>query len=160
MDYLICGQKQHSQRSPLNVLIIPYFTILFPYRIYFVTDTKRVLLRLRYVSFAWNDCISTAIACKTIFTYLTICYLMVVKPTELLRLGIEPSLREFTELPQTSSLLPAIIYLRIIGNHATRIVAQSPTHIRRGVQYEYVPILEMVFRIVQNRQWISSDGIS
>lgn len=73
---------------------------------------------------------------------------MVVKPTELLRLGIEPSLREFTELPQTSSLLPAIIYLRIIGNHATRIVAQSPTHIRRGVQYEYVPILEMVFRIV------------
>ena len=111
MDYLICGQKQHSQRSPLNVLIIPYFMILFPYRIYFVTDTKRVLLRLRYVSFAWNDYISTAIACKTIFTYLTICYLMVVKPTELLRLGIEPSLREFTELPQTSSLLPAIIYL-------------------------------------------------
>ena len=111
MDYLICGQKQHSQRSPLNVLIIPYFMILFLYRIYFVTDTKRVLLRLRYVSFAWIDCISTAIACKTIFTYLTICYLMVVKPTELLRLGIEPSLREFAELPQTSSLLPAIIYL-------------------------------------------------
>ena len=43
---------------------------------------------------------------------------------------------------------PAIIYLRIIGNHAARIVAQSPTHIRRGVQYEYVPILEMIFRIV------------
>lgn len=73
---------------------------------------------------------------------------MVVKPTELLRLRIEPSLQEFTELPQTSSLLPAIIYLRIIGNHTTRTVAQSPTHIRRGVQYEYVPILEMIFRIV------------
>jgi len=43
---------------------------------------------------------------------------------------------------------PAIIYLRIIGNHAARIVAQPPTHIRRGVQYEYVPILEMIFRIV------------
>lgn len=157
MDYLICGQKQHSQRSPLNVLIIPYFMILFPYSIYFVTDTKRVLLRLRYVSFAWIDCISTAIACKTIFTYLTICYLMVVKPTELLRLGIEPSLREFTELPQTSSLLPAI-YLRIIGNRITRTVAQLPIHIRREVQYEYVPILEMIFRIVQNRQWLVSDG--
>nr|DAJ86290.1 MAG TPA: hypothetical protein [Bacteriophage sp.] len=50
-------------------------------------------------------------------------------------------------LPQTSSLLPAI-YLRIIGNHTARIVAQSPTHIRREVQYEYVPILEMIFRIV------------
>lgn len=50
-------------------------------------------------------------------------------------------------LPQTSSLLPAI-YLRIIGNHTTRTVVQSPTHIRRGVQYEYVPILEMIFRIV------------
>nr|DAZ44358.1 MAG TPA: hypothetical protein [Caudoviricetes sp.] len=35
---------------------------------------------------------------------------MVVKPTELLRLGIEPSLREFMRLPQTSSLLPAIIF--------------------------------------------------
>ena len=43
---------------------------------------------------------------------------------------------------------PAIIYLRIIGNHTTRTVAQSPIHIRRGVQYEYVPILEMIFRIV------------
>ena len=49
-------------------------------------------------------------------------------------------------LPQTSSLLPAI-YLRIIGNHTTRTVVQSPTHIRR-VQYEYIPILEMIFRIV------------
>lgn len=53
---------------------------------------------------------------------------------------------------------PAIIYLRIIGNRTTRIVAQLPTHIRRGVQYEYVPILEMIFRIVQNRQWLVSDG--
>ena len=43
---------------------------------------------------------------------------------------------------------PAIIYFRIIGNHTTRTVAQPPTHIRRGVQYEYVPILEMIFRIV------------
>ena len=44
---------------------------------------------------------------------------------------------------------PAIIYLRIIGNHTTRTVVQSPTYIRRGVQYEYdVSILEMIFRIV------------
>lgn len=159
MDYLICGQKQHSQRSPLNVLIIPYFMILFPYRIYFVTDTKRVLLRLRYVSFAWIDCISTAIACKTIFTYLTICYLNGCQANRVATPWNRTKLREFMRLPQTSSLLPAI-YLRIIGNHTARIVAQSPTHIRRGVQYEYVPILEMIFRIVQNRQWISSDGIS
>nr|DAR98032.1 MAG TPA: hypothetical protein [Bacteriophage sp.] len=41
--------------------------------------------------------------------------------------------------------------MRIIGNRTTRIVAQLPTHIRRGVQYE-VPILEIIFRIVQNRQ--------
>ena len=37
---------------------------------------------------------------------------------------------------------------RIIGNHTTRTVVQSPTYIRRGVQYEYVPILEMILRII------------
>lgn len=38
--------------------------------------------------------------------------------------------------------------LRIISDHTTRIVVQPPTYIRRGVQYEYVPILEIIFRIV------------
>lgn len=76
-----------------------------------------------------------------------ICPILIVADIRIERIprGYEPRM-----LPLHSSaiLFYWIIFKEKIGNHTTRTVVQSPTHIRRGVQYEYVPILEMIFRIV------------
>lgn len=76
-----------------------------------------------------------------------ICPILIVADIRIERIprGYKPRM-----LPLHSSaiLFYWIIYLEKIGNHTTRTVAQLPTHIRRGVQYEYVPILEMIFRNV------------
>lgn len=110
--------------------------ILFPYRIYsFITDTKQVLLRLRYVSFAWIDCISTAIACKTIFTYLTICYLNGCQANRIATPMNRTSLWMVMSHPQTSSLPPALENRRPYHQNDSTV-----TEKKRRVQHEMYTI--------------------
>ena len=81
--------KSIPQQLSLVYLVAPCFTILFPHRTYSFADVKRDLLNLWYVSFVWIDCVSTAMGCKSTFTYVAIRYLC--QTTKLREAGFEPA---------------------------------------------------------------------